>query len=368
MVEPIDPLQPYAPTRQAFRDAVTRAGGSCAAVVHPRRGPDGEELATDVARFGAPIGRAERVVVVSSGLHGAEGHAGSGVQRQLLASGRLGSLPSGQAVVLVHAVNPYGMAWSRRVDHENVDVNRNFVDTDSPPANPDYAQVDEHLNPVADVLDPDDRSYLGPLAELMALWGPDRTLRVVNGGQYDRPRGVAFGGRRPSWSRRMWESLWDEHLAGADDVVVLDVHTGLGDPGELSVYLTADAEEPAAAAASSWFGDLLRRTDRDDPDPEETGLLGVGLHRWAEAASAVTGRPVSASCCVLEFGTLDPIRGLTCFRADNWLHHHGDPRSDLGRRISQMLLEQFFLPDRDWRLAVADGAAEAIHTVIDAPG
>ena len=161
MTDPIVDIQPYAHERATFLDEAAGLGGQLSAVVHPLRGPDGEELATDIARFGAPIGRADRVVMMTSGLHGVEGHAGHGVQRQLMASGRLGSLPDGMAVVLVHGVNPFGWAWSRRVDHENVDVNRNFVDYGALPQNPLYAEVGPLLNPDDDELDLADTSFLG---------------------------------------------------------------------------------------------------------------------------------------------------------------------------------------------------------------
>jgi len=52
------------------------------------------------------------------------------------------------AVILIHAVNPFGFAWGRRVTEENVDLNRNFVDFSKPlPANPDYEALAEHINP-----------------------------------------------------------------------------------------------------------------------------------------------------------------------------------------------------------------------------
>jgi len=43
----------YAEARRKFRDAATRAGARLTTYVNPNtRGPNGEELATDVARLG----------------------------------------------------------------------------------------------------------------------------------------------------------------------------------------------------------------------------------------------------------------------------------------------------------------------------
>ncbi len=36
-------------------------------------------------------------------------------------------LPTNAAVVLIHAINPFGYAWRRRFNENNVDINRNFL-------------------------------------------------------------------------------------------------------------------------------------------------------------------------------------------------------------------------------------------------
>ena len=52
--------------------------------------------------------------------------------------------------VFVHALNPYGFAWDRRVTEDNVDLNRNFVDrTAPPPDNAHYALLAEAIAPAS---------------------------------------------------------------------------------------------------------------------------------------------------------------------------------------------------------------------------
>ena len=43
-----------------------------------------------------------------------------------------GDRPADVRVVMIHALNPYGMAWVRRVNEDNVDLNRNFIDWSEP--------------------------------------------------------------------------------------------------------------------------------------------------------------------------------------------------------------------------------------------
>jgi hypothetical protein len=97
----------------------TIAGAVVESHVHPSaRGPDDGELAMDVARVGPPD--ADALLVVSSATHGVEGFCGSGIQVALLGDPAVAAAlaSSGAALLLVHAVNPYGFAHVRRTNAE----------------------------------------------------------------------------------------------------------------------------------------------------------------------------------------------------------------------------------------------------------
>ena len=68
----------YLTSRNRFREATARLGWSLHAQPIPGAGPDGEELTIDAAI--SPNHAAERVLVVSSGLHGVEAPFGAAVQ------------------------------------------------------------------------------------------------------------------------------------------------------------------------------------------------------------------------------------------------------------------------------------------------
>ena len=87
------------------------------------------------------IAKPEKLLIVTTGQHGAEGIVGAAML-QLFVEDYLPQLnPDDTGLLLVHAINPWGMKHFRRVNPHNVDLNRNFVWDEAdlnPAANPNY--------------------------------------------------------------------------------------------------------------------------------------------------------------------------------------------------------------------------------------
>src|SRR5258708_16427516 len=116
----------YAEARRKFREAAQGAGARVESRVNDAaRGPAGEALATDVAWLGPAD--AARVLVTISGTHGAEGFAGAGIQTGSFRSGVARELPQDTALLAIHAINPYGFAWMRRVTPGDVHPTPPFI-------------------------------------------------------------------------------------------------------------------------------------------------------------------------------------------------------------------------------------------------
>src|SRR5690606_21050249 len=217
------------------------------------RGPEGETLAIDCCVFGAR--RPRRAVVVSSGLHGVEGFAGAALQHRLMAR-RLASLrlPADGAVIVMHALNPYGFAWLRRVNENNVDLNRNFRDEFDAEASEAYVALEPLLNP-PDLHPASEQARLRALGEWVARHGERAFQQAVSEGQYRFPAGVQYGGQRHEAATPRILGLVSDWLGEAETVAWLDVHTGLGPWGE---YQLLSASAPGSATLDferSVFGD-----------------------------------------------------------------------------------------------------------------
>ena len=137
----------YASARPQFLAAATLAGTTLESLPHPQCGPDGGELAIDLAWLGPR--NARRVLVLISGTHGVEGYQGSAAQIGFLQN-TASALPADTAALLIHGLNPYGFAWVRRVNEDNIDLNRNYLNFSRPlPANPGYPEVHALILPEA---------------------------------------------------------------------------------------------------------------------------------------------------------------------------------------------------------------------------
>ena len=90
-------------------------------------GPNNEDLIVDIATLGSH--KPKHTVIISSGMHGIEGFFGSALQIAYLHSnGPSLRIRKNCRLILIHAINPFGFAWLRRGNKNNVDLNRNFIE------------------------------------------------------------------------------------------------------------------------------------------------------------------------------------------------------------------------------------------------
>ena len=342
--------------RTKFREAAASAGADLWSHAHPETGPDGGDLSTDCAWIGPKD--APSVLVLVSGTHGVEGFCGSGAQVDWLRRREFALLGPDTAVMLVHAINPYGFAWKRRVTHENVDMNRNFVDFSGPlPENPGYAGL-------ADAVKPQDWSEETQAATRKVILDYARTngfpalAQVISGGQYTHPDGLFYGGSAPTWSRTTLEAVFTEHLAHATDVGIVDYHTGLGPDGYAEPIITNTAGSPEHRRAVLWHGMAAKCVATG----ESVSAQIEGDWLCAAPAMIPDARVTGIS---LEYGTVDSNQVLDALRADNWLHAHGDPLGPQAGPIKAQILAAFYTDTDVWRGMVLGQSLMTVRQTIN---
>jgi hypothetical protein len=338
----------FAGARARFLAAAAAAGARIETHRHPLRGPDGGQLACDVARLGPT--RATRAIVTISGTHGVEGYCGSGAQTATFREGLFADLPPDTCAVAIHAINPHGFAWTRRVTEDNVDLNRNFVDHAQPyPVNAGYEELRAAICPPSW----DEATRAAARRRLdahAAAHGRMALQQAVSGGQYSDPHGVFFGGHAPTWSNRTLRRIFAATGEHAREIGVIDYHTGLGPYGHGELITSAHANPPAYRRLCAWFGkDQI--TSPDLGNSSSAPLVGVNSGGMREAASGA-----QVSVVALEFGVRPVDRTLDALRADAWLHAHGEFGSPDWIAIKAELRDVFYGDEPRWKeMIVARG-------------
>jgi Protein of unknown function (DUF2817) len=340
----------YASARERFRSAAAHAAATTVSYELPdHRGPNGESLSLDVARLGAA--EAQSALLVIAGTHGAEGLAGSGCLVGLLEDRLHDALATSGCLLLLHAINPYGFAWLRRVTEDGVDLNRNFVDFSKPlPPSGAYEPLHDWLVPKAwegEVRQAADAA----LAAHAQQHGMATLQAAVSGGQYTRAGGLFYGGVRETWSARMLLRTLREVLPPTvRRLAVLDLHTGLGLPAYGEPILDA-ADPKARERALHWYGSDVRDLSAGESvSARLTGTMARGIER---------ARPeLELTFIGLEFGTRPVMEVLTALRADHWLHAYGKADSATGVQIRRQMRAAFYSDSPAWQTAVYGRAAD----------
>jgi hypothetical protein len=319
-------------------------------------GREGEALAMDIARDGPADAKA--LLIVTSACHGVEGHCGSGVQVFALhdQEWRDKARAAGVTVLYVHALNPHGFSFTRRVTHENVDLNRNFHDFSQPlPRNEAYAEVHGLMLPATW---PPSMQNEAAIAQYLARHGATALQAAVSRGQHAFADGLFFGGTAPTWSNLAWRQVLQAHARRAERLAWIDLHTGLG-PNGIGERIFACRDDPAALArARDWWGAGV--TSIYDGSSTSAFLTGMAFQAvYDECPQAqYTG-------LALEFGTQPFEQVMQALRADHWLHQHPEAPEALARQIHAQLLEAFYTDTDAWKGQVISQARQAMFQAVD---
>ncbi len=350
----------YSDGRARFLSACLDAGVEVTSYRNPESGPQGEALFTDATLLGASD--AEDIVVVTSSTHGVEGFAGSGIQVGLLRDEHAPRPPAGKALLLVHTINPWGMAWLRRENEDNVDLNRNFVDHEGGnyPENDLFEELVEHLVPKV-WNDEAFETYKAAIASLNEKYGEVAVRKAMHKGQYRHARSIHYGGREATWSSRTLSAICGHYLQGARRAVLIDVHTGLGPYGYGELMTPSKPGEPVYDLFFDWYGEQVHSTTAGTSD--YAGSKGSILAGFRPPVDDLQWAAIG-----LEYGTREREHMRRCMLANTWLHTYGELDSDLGRRIKHDVKDASYPDEPQWKRLVWERGREVVEIALQRTG
>ena len=272
----------------------------------PYRGAYDENLYIDEVLINP--GKTKDLLIITSGVHGVEGYIGSGCQTYFLE--QLAEKYPKNSFLLIHAVNPYGFSSNRRVNENNVDINRNFLDQYDV-ENKEYEKYHTTLTMENKKNFKVFRLILFILFSLIK--GRKKEIQTaISGGQYSFENGLFFGGKEKQWSSKTWEKILKKYEQKYSALHLLDIHTGLGKKGV--GHLLSQNIKPFPAM-DDFFGKEIININADNKI--SASLLGT-------ITSTILKKEASGnSALVLEFGTYPPVKVLMALCRDNWGNEQG---------------------------------------------
>ena len=326
--------QSYSGAKRLFLHKAQAVGAKMFHLPLKAKGTNNMQLSIDIAWIGNPSPK--KILVHSSGLHGVEGFAGSAIQIALLNG--LPEISSDGAIILVHIINPYGMDWLRRFNESNVDLNRNCntLTQNWEGTSDDYHELNDFLNPPEP---PSKDCFMCQLAHQLIRIGPDKFREAVASGQSDYPKGLFFRGRQLEEGPMAFRYWLSRYLKFAEQIVVIDVHTGLGKFGQNSLFHKIRGTE------SIVLSNAIK-----EPLPENySGSDVVGYAFKGGLCELYEGLFPEKRIDFLtqEFGTYSKLNVLDALRAENQDHHYGNRAVDSWEKT--VLKDTFYPNSPKWR-------------------
>lgn len=337
---------------------------------------DGVDLSVDILSLPAEE-TADNVLIISSGVHGAEGAPGAAMQELFLKEYLPQLNRKNSTVVMVHAVNPWGYENNHRYTENNVDLNRNSVkdpQTLKNYPNEAYETVQSLMTaskPLAWYGLGQARMGLGLVGRLVAS-GFDRgaVTQAVAGGQNIDPRGVNYASTQHEPQIPAIRDLLQEKIGSAKNIVHYDIHTGLGARGHLHMI---DNSDPKSSKASAQY--ITPLTD----DPTDTiwhnssadpGFYDVSLGDFTNVSEVAASPTANVMTYTAEVGTLgkgllQQIDSATRYHERNSLEFFA---ADLSENKKDAILQrctEMYNPDDDsWREQMTENFRKLYgHTV-----
>lgn len=336
----------YLQARTKFLSAAQGAGAHVLHLPLKAQGTDKQPLFIDIAWLGTK--NPQKVLLHTSGLHGVEGFAGSAVQIALLAQPP--ALAKDDALVIVHCLNPFGMSWLRRYNESNVDLNRNFLSDEK-----DWRETPKNYHGLNGFLNPPKP----PASDFFLIRAAYHLLRLkqaefrkaIASGQHAYPKGLFFGGRKLEEGPSLYRTWLKETFKEVKNLFVIDVHTGLGDFGQESLfYKIRSTETPGLSQV------LGKPLPKDFSESDVVGYRFKGGH--CDVFSELFPEK-KIDFLTQEFGTYSNFKVLRALRAENQYHHYGEKNRD---HWSKRNLQEAFCPDsKSWRTEILSKGVELAH-------
>ncbi len=315
----------------------------------------------------------DKLLILTTGEHGIEGYVGSAMMQRFIEV----YLPQLDAhntgLLLVHAINPWGMKYKRRTNQNNVDLNRNFVwDSQSldPNFNPEYGKLDHFLNSPSCFrsLLQSNLIFATRLSAYLLTIGHQSLRHTALQGQYRNPKGIHYGGNAVQEETGVLKRLYFQAFQDFNHIVQLDMHTGYGPRYQMSLvnsYL--EPRKPHQLSQLFAFPSIVETTTADFY-AIQGDMIDYIYTLFQEEFSHKRLYATSFEFGTFGLNALALIRSLRAMIFENQCYWHGASDDEIKSRIQLEFQELFNPQEGKWRAKAIADADQAFNGILKAEG
>lgn len=310
---------------------------------------------------------AEKLLVISSGVHGIEGYTGSAVQQMFLKELVTPDLLSEMGILVIHGVNPFGFKYQRRVSENNVDMNRgsdvdvSLFDT----KNPGYGALYGMLNPKGEASTMRLRHQFYYMIAISKMMKESMSVlrQAVLQGQYEYPEGIYFGGIDFEPQIDSLQRILPQYFEPYETILNIDLHTGYGSRRVL--HLFPNPVEDTELVRKTEF--VFEGHPIDWGDSDDFYTINGG---FADAFLSKVNPDATYLYMVFEWGTYDTQKTFGSLKAiqkiitENQGFQYGYRNSKQEARIKAEMLEAYYPSSEGWRSDVMRTGREMLELVL----
>lgn len=303
-----------------------------------------------------------KLFIITSGIHGPEGFAGSTLQdiyfQSLLTSEKIPETD----ILLIHSLNPYGYKYFQRTNPSNIDLNRNHANTQ------EFFSTNQAFETMSAIYTPKYSATTGLVAKvgfycaaiLKYITHGKRIILNSLSGQYQNEKSIFYGGHQLSEESQIAQKIIETYLVNKTSVVHIDLHTGFGTKNKLHFYGSDEFTSPdQLKLVQNIFPDISIDTGKDKDFYPTSGDFVDWTWKNHPQLKVIP--------MVFEFGTLDSqtlsggLASLWTSVLENQLRFYG-AASPHDKEIVKKRYEMLFNPqDINWQKAVIEQGFSALR-------
>lgn len=367
-------LKEYEEAREVFRNSLNevKAYNNSAALTMEWVGENNDDLSIDMIKTDAIVEK-ENLLIITTGLHGIEGFMGAAILQLFIKEYLQLINHQNTGLLLVHALNPWGMKHKRRVNENNVDLNRNFITKWTglnKGLNTQYQKAANFFNQNGKIesLLKNNLIYSSKLMKSLFMLNTKGLSNAVLLGQYQYPNGIYYGGANYEQSTEYVSSIFNKYFSSYNNIIVIDIHTGYGPSDQMSIVNSSLEKGNSKDFSKQFKYPLVSKTDSDEFYSINGDMID---YIYTLQKDEFSQKNIYATA--FEFGTLGEsvlakLSSLKRMIKENQLYWHGADSKEIEDRIKQDFLDLFYPSDEKWRAKAISDAKQALNGILKAKG